>query len=1556
MRCSIRSTSIVVVFTLALLGSALPAPSFTAGSEGGPLPAYDARYAQGEVVLAGAIRSGDRSPEALLAGPPAGRDPARLDALAGLRAEVGGPVESRWDPVTGSPALLFARKGFLSEADPRPAEPVARDFLLGHRRLFRLSELEVMGLRVSDRVPLAGGGSVVWFRQEIAGLPVDQGLLAVALDGAGRVVTVSGAGVRGGELPAGAAARLTPGEALLGLGSLAGLEMPAEPPIGESIAGGAVFSLSAVSGRRVRVEKVVAHTVWGPRIAWRARIRAKGETSLYEVVLDDESGRPLRRQELTWRTATSGRVFRVDPDAGDHVLMTFPDRTVYRVAASPLGWTAEDRTEGNNAIVRDDRAGDDDQTLGTQAVAMPAPPGISFDYPWTGVPDDDLDAALTQVFYTLNLAHDRFYDLGFDEASGNFQSDNRGLGGTGGDPVLGDVQDGEAADNAWCEPAPEGMSPRITLGIFSIDGTKDSAFESEVAIHEYTHAVSTRLVGGPSNVSALSTQGQQGALGEGWSDFFPSSFLEDPVVGNWITGNPTGIRTFRVDDNPLEGKDYRNYCRFPGDMASMGYCESHKNGEIWSGFLWRLRETFEEAYGPAGVTVLEGLVLDAMKLTPPAPTFLDGRDAILLADRLATGGAHACMIRGIAAERWMGYSASTTGTMDTSPVPANDQWPECVDEGIVFFTRSGLEGDEDPAYSCADEVTVSVIDGNAIAPLTVRVESSGGDAETVTLSATVDPAVFTAMIHSDGSSAPAIEDGILQVAHGDSLMLTYFDVSPASRQHAYAQVSCAADIAIAGHRVANSNCDEDSVPGFPSLPGFVDEGESAELELTLENRMPVEVVGAVQVSTDRPDLLTILPSGSPVPVTLPAASASSPGRATVTVQVAAAADFAGATEAEVVVALLADGYGETPAQRLTLLLNRDYELSSGLTMEFDVEGETGGPVGPGWSTGLLGPGANQWTLVECNAATGTRAYRNGPADCTGEYSDEQGNPWLATPPMDLLPPGAVGARVVRVSYHHDVDLGVGGMPGLMMFDADGVAVYLTNDPSTVDTGSAAGTPEGAIAMYVNMPDFGMSCNTSGFELETVDVQDGSLAGVDFTRPVFLVWAFLPDITQGSSPFGEFDVQGEGYYVDDVSVTYDVVYAVPHASTCESGPVPLSNPAVGGTACTGEAVLVDASLSEAANCGPPSDLEYRFRKGGALVACYEDVSGPVPVPRDMDAQGWGVGPRCWDYPAGDTTYEVEVRCQVEPQATDTASVTARVLEGSVLVRTDPPAICGSVSGTVAIDAGGSWMSGCEGDIEYFFLDAAGAPLDCDGDTAPDGPSEDPTCAVDPAGGRIALQVGLRCADLPDCPVVEDFTMEGLVVTPDLAQVEPLLGYACPGEPFEVTAAASSAVGCSGYLQYRFTTSAGHDSGWTTNPVYTIVFTEDGIVQAEVRCNVAPDCGATATLAVTTGQGAPTGEPLGTLRVSRRGSCPDGADLILDWSDSGRFPATFAVLRSDRPGFDLDKDNIAEPTGVLEHTDEDVACDGGSGWPWRGGNLYFYSVIDRNPCTGELINDR
>ena len=49
---------------------------------------------------------------------------------------------------------------------------------------------------------------------------------------------------------------------------------------------------------------------------------------------------------------------------------------------------------------------------------------------WTfDFPLESAGGAETSLFFARNFAHDFFYDLGFDEAAGNFQVDNFGRGG-----------------------------------------------------------------------------------------------------------------------------------------------------------------------------------------------------------------------------------------------------------------------------------------------------------------------------------------------------------------------------------------------------------------------------------------------------------------------------------------------------------------------------------------------------------------------------------------------------------------------------------------------------------------------------------------------------------------------------------------------------------------------------------------------------------------------------------------------------------------------------------------------------------------------------------------------------------------------------------------------------------------------------------------------------------------------------------------------------------------------------------------------------------------------
>ncbi len=112
-------------------------------------------------------------------------------------------------------------------------------------------------------------------------------------------------------------------------------------------------------------------------------------------------------------------------------------------------------------------------------------------------------ARVTNVFYTLNTAHDYFYELGFDEAAGNFQNDNFGRGGIGGDPVYGLTQ---IFSDLASLTRPDGEPFIVAFGTLPgqslVDPTDDRDFadSAQVIIHEYAHGVTNRLIGGPNNV------------------------------------------------------------------------------------------------------------------------------------------------------------------------------------------------------------------------------------------------------------------------------------------------------------------------------------------------------------------------------------------------------------------------------------------------------------------------------------------------------------------------------------------------------------------------------------------------------------------------------------------------------------------------------------------------------------------------------------------------------------------------------------------------------------------------------------------------------------------------------------------------------------------------------------------------------------------------------------------------------------------------------------------------------------------------------------------------
>ena len=88
--------------------------------------------------------------------------------------------------------------------------------------------------------------------------------------------------------------------------------------------------------------------------------------------------------------------------------------------------------------------------------------------------------------------------------------------------------------------------------------------------------------------------------------------------------------------------------------------------------------------GEAGNNLALQLVVDGLKLQPCNPSFLDGRDAILLADLALTDGENECAIWRAFAKRGMGAAASAGGSAQSEdPSEAFDVPIACPEPGAL---------------------------------------------------------------------------------------------------------------------------------------------------------------------------------------------------------------------------------------------------------------------------------------------------------------------------------------------------------------------------------------------------------------------------------------------------------------------------------------------------------------------------------------------------------------------------------------------------------------------------------------------------------------------------------------------------------------------------------------------------------------------------------------------------------------------------------------------------------------------------------------------------------
>jgi Fungalysin metallopeptidase (M36)/Fungalysin/Thermolysin Propeptide Motif/Viral BACON domain len=392
-------------------------------------------------------------------------------------------------------------------------------------------------------------------------------------------------------------------------------------------------------------------------------------------------GTNITRQNVSKAaTALSMRIYPGDsPDTVGHELVS----PTIDTTASPNGWIDENKeTNGNNVDAHLDL--DDDNRV--DGADLPRPKGtgtstVTFDFPidLTKAPSTYRDAAIVNLFYWCNFTHDRLYHYGFTESAGNFQLDNLKRGGYGDDALQADAQDGSGTENANMATPTDGRAPRMQMFIFTrpipfVPGSRfnpyrDSSLVAEVIVHEYVHGLTHRLIGG--GVSGNMDSIQSDGMGEGWSDFYALSLLnenDDPIaaypVGLYLASDQiNGIRTqpYAIEPRPSVIKTGTNPPKSKNTMTFndvLADTEVHATGTVWCQILWECRGEMITKYGAAiGNELMLQLVTDGLKLTPNKPSFTDARDAIIRADSVANAGANTAELWRAFSKRGLGRSA-----------------------------------------------------------------------------------------------------------------------------------------------------------------------------------------------------------------------------------------------------------------------------------------------------------------------------------------------------------------------------------------------------------------------------------------------------------------------------------------------------------------------------------------------------------------------------------------------------------------------------------------------------------------------------------------------------------------------------------------------------------------------------------------------------------------------------------------------------------------------------------------------------------------------------------
>jgi subtilisin-like proprotein convertase family protein len=668
-----------------------------------PLAVVTALTALAAVAPAGAIAARPDRPlrNVDVRKPDGGPVPAaQRRGRAALEGELGDDGVVSTDRISGGARLVARTGGFLT--GPRSASPadVALDYVRARPAVFGLVATDLDALRLDDRYRSPDGVTHLAYTQTYRGVGAYDNVLLANVDGDGRLLNVGGAAVSDLRVPSvvpglDATAALAAAKDAVG-GTLV-------PPRARPGGGGPERPTRFANGDRA--ELTIFSDGRAGRLAWKV-VLTGAHGLLYEAVVDATSGELLKRRSLT--EFADALVYDLYPGAAG------AGGSARTVDLAP--WLTSTTTlSGNNAHAYAD-VGPADGPATIAEIAPNLGPPRNWVFPQLSVPtalscpaagctwDASTPAtrainrsqATTQLFYLVNRYHDHLAasPIGFTNAT-------RGFDAVGGDPLLAETDNldeggGSNVNNSSMSTPPDGQSPKLQV-LFFTDPPLNSADAADVVYHEYAHGLTNRSIGTGIGVTA----DQSRAMGEGWSDWYSLDYLasqnlitdtdapNEMKIGTYLDAGgfrrqgadcPVGSSCPGTPGTGSGGFTFGDLGRFSGGF------ELHDNGEIWLETLWDMRRAL-------GSSEAERLITGGLRLTPNNPSFLEARDAIIQADRVA-GGTNYTTLWQLFAARGMGYSASTSSADATSATEAFDMPPPLAHESTaVSDPAPGGDGD-----------------------------------------------------------------------------------------------------------------------------------------------------------------------------------------------------------------------------------------------------------------------------------------------------------------------------------------------------------------------------------------------------------------------------------------------------------------------------------------------------------------------------------------------------------------------------------------------------------------------------------------------------------------------------------------------------------------------------------------------------------------------------------------------------------------------------------------------------------------------------------------------